>query len=365
MSFVPGSQRSQFSRFLVGLSLAFAVAASLRIVAASEPTAADSPSHDLTAAESNLGAVESYEATGSTVDFTRFQDPTPSWTVTADALFLNRSNAASQGILYDNNTGSELVNTSNLGFGNQAGPRLMLLRPLGSGWVLDVEYFGIDGWSATQSAGPGDFLLIGDQSQSGPDVDSANFLYASRFRTAEINLRAPGSSWFQPLIGFRWIGLSETYQASGGFIDNSTSIPFNLRYNTLNNLYGGQIGANVILWDHGGPLTITSLNKAGLYLGDSQNTGNFTATDGPNSMTFAGNGHSRQAAFFGEVGVVANWQLNDHLSIRGGYQLYWLTGVALAANQPYATDLVGGTGGINAGGNTFMHGPSAGFQLSW
>lgn len=297
-------------------------------------------------------------------DFSEYQCCAPTWTITADALFLQRSSAANEAILFDNGSEAEVLSTSDLGLGTQAGPRLILLRSLGSGWTLDLEYFGIDGWSATNQAGPGDFLLIGDQSQRGPDVETAALLYASRFRTAEINLRTPGNSWIQPLAGFRWIGLSETYQSSGTAMDAPGSVPYVLRYNTRNNLYGGQLGANLILWDRGGAVTITSLNKAGLYFGDSLNAGSYT-TGGSDPYSFHGRGHTQQAAFFGELGLTANWQISEHVAIRGGYQLYWLTGVALAPNQPTSTELVFGTGGINSSGNTFMHGPSAGLQVSW
>jgi hypothetical protein len=359
MKFATGRQRRSFF-LVVSLGLLLAVASNLFEVVGAEEVASDRADYSATIA---TGADEQGQSSAKYGDFARFQSQVSSWIVTADALFLQRSAAQREGILFHNN-GNELLSTSDLGFGMQAGPRLILLRQLDSGWILDLEYFGIDGWSATTNTGGG--RLVFDRSQSIDFLTQSSILYASRFRTAEANLRAPRLGWLQPVAGFRWIGLNETYQPSGTFFGGGSSpTPFVLRYNTRNNLYGGQLGANAILWDRGGSLTITSLSKAGLYLGDSLNSGAYNSQLGNTATTIESNGHRLRAAFFGEVGVIANWQISDHSSIRCGYQLYWLNGVALAPNQPTSTDLVGATGGINSGGSTFMHGPSAGFQLSW
>lgn len=298
-------------------------------------------------------------------DFARCRCRSPEWTVAVDAVFVHRDAPSGYTMLTDVTSGRAVLDASQMGLGTQAGPRLILLGELGAGWTLDLEYLGIDGWSVTEGFGPGDYLVTGDRSVSGPDASVVSFLYASRFRTAEINLRTPGFGWLRPLAGFRWIGLSETYQAAGEFSGGGAGIPYVLRYQTDNNLYGGQLGAAASLWDQGGPITVTALGKAGLYLADSLNAGTFRATAGTETLAFDAVGHGRRAAFFGELGVVATWWLNEHLSVRGGYQLYWLTDVALAIEQPLATDIAEGTGGINNRDNLFMHGPSAGLQLSW
>jgi hypothetical protein len=118
-------------------------------------------------------------------DFECCQCCPPAWTVTADALFLHRSAAQGYGILFDQSTGSELLNASQLGLGTQAGPRLILLRQLGSGYTLDLEYFGIDGWSTTREFGPGDLVITGDRGQSGPPATTADVLAVSTFEATE------------------------------------------------------------------------------------------------------------------------------------------------------------------------------------
>jgi hypothetical protein len=107
------------------------------------------------------------------------------------------------------------------------------------------------------------------------------------------------------------------------------------------------------------------LGKAGLYQNDSHNAGGFRAQIDPQLLAFDTTTQRNRAAFLGELGIVASWQVTEHIALRGGYQLYWQDGVALAANQPVSTDLPGQTGGINNSGHIFMHGPSAGLQVTW
>ncbi len=284
------------------------------------------------------------------------------WLVSADALFLNRSAAAGYGVLYDATTQQELLNASSLGNDTNAGFRLIAMYRLASDRWLDVEYFGIDGWSDTASFGPGNLFLIGDQSRSGPPAITANFLYASRLHTVEANIRGSNDGWIQPLVGFRWIRLGETYHVGGLWDVGLGPSPYNLNYHTQNDLYGGQIGANAILWDRGGPLSINLLGKAGVYLGHSSNTAQF---DGSPFALFTTQTETDRCSFFGELGLNATWRFNSTWAVRGGYQVYWLEGVAIAPNQVLSTDLATQTGGINAGGSMFLHGAHVGIEANW
>ena len=46
------------------------------------------------------------------------------------------------------------------------------------------------------------------------------------------------------------------------------------------------------------------------------------------------NASTNNLAFCGEIGITLTYDLTERLSIRGGYQLLWLDGVALASQQP-------------------------------
>ena len=137
------------------------------------------------------------------------------WTVTADAMFLHRDRARWLRGFVRRGDRKPILSASDLGFGTQAGPRIGLQRQLASGRILDIGYFGVEGWNSRANFGPGDYILTGDKSQSGPEVLSASFDYASSLHTAEINVRSQPGGWLQPLAGFRWVRLDETYQVTG------------------------------------------------------------------------------------------------------------------------------------------------------
>lgn len=287
---------------------------------------------------------------------------TTCWTATADALFLHRTRAASYGVLFTAPNLNEVLSTSNLGFGTQAGPRVGLQRQLASGRILDIGYFGIEGWNSRADVGPGNFFLAGDRSLSGPPVTTASFDYASSLHTVEINVRGRPGRWLQPLAGFRYVRLDETYQVTG--LGNfGIPAPYSLTYHTVNDLFGGQIGAIARVWDRGGPLTISCIGKSGLFLNDVQNHGNFTSQDV--GLLFDGRGQINQASFFSELGLIANLRLTDHWSVRGGYQMFWLNGVGLAPNQVLATDVRFQSGGVEAHNQVFLQGANVGLQANW
>ena len=68
------------------------------------------------------------------------------WTATADALFLGRSAAGGQQLLFEPHTATELLDATDLTFPFSAGPRLSLRCEDAAGWGVEVTYFGIDGW---------------------------------------------------------------------------------------------------------------------------------------------------------------------------------------------------------------------------
>ncbi len=72
----------------------------------------------------------------------------PRWTVTADALFLHRSATRGQRLLFDPLNGTDLLNSTDLAFSYEAGPRLSLVRHGLGGWDFELNYFGIDAWKA-------------------------------------------------------------------------------------------------------------------------------------------------------------------------------------------------------------------------
>jgi len=161
-------------------------------------------------------------------------------------------------------------------------------------------------------------------------------------------------------MGLRWLQLDENYRVSG-IADFGDPVDYVLDYDTENNLFGGQIGALLNLWNRGGPLTISGIGKAGLYANHATNRGTFVA----DFIDFGGDGDTTRAAFVGELGINAKYRLSCHWSVTAGYQALWLGGVALASNQVAYTDIADQTGGVSTEGDVFYHGANVGLEARW
>ena len=137
---------------------------------------------------------------------------------------------------------------------------------------------------------------------------------------------------------------------------------------TGNNLYGGQIGADMRLWNTEGILRVDGIAKAGVFynhaayqrtsaefvdsIGDVTPLGSVSATDDT-------------VSFMGEVGVNASVSITRWLAWRAGYSVFWLSGVATAPQQFAASDLAASTGSVNTNGSVLLHGVTTGLEARW
>jgi hypothetical protein len=289
----------------------------------------------------------------------------PHWDATADALFLQRSAPSHQQLLYDPGSGSEVFNASNLDFSTAAGPRLSLRRDDPTGLGVELTYFGIDGWKSSANVPNAAFLygvgyLSIDDTMTVP-VSDAQFQYSSRLYSGELNFRYSLNDWLTPLVGFRWVDFEDRYAASGQLFSGSGSFADLVRGH--NHLYGSQIGLDARLYDRGGPVKIDLLAKAGLYDNAAVQDNDYATTGmGPAFSATASDSH---LSFLGEIGVNVSYQFTKHLALRGGYQVMWLTGVAMAPNQIAATDFGAAQAGVDTSATLFCHGANAGLELAW
>jgi hypothetical protein len=101
------------------------------------------------------------------------------------------------------------------------------------------------------------------------------------------------------------------------------------RYEFDNRLYGGQIGADWALTDLSNPLQINFVGKTGLY-GNVSDGGIFEFQGNNFIGSFAGS--ETGVAFAVDIGLSTAYMITDQIAIRGGYQLLWLGGMALAGD---------------------------------
>ena len=128
-----------------------------------------------------------------------------------------------------------------------------------------------------------------------------------------------------------------------------------------NRLYGFQLGADRSLWDNGNGLHFDGLAKVGVYGNDADVVSQGLNGSGSNSDT--------DAAFIGELGLNAKYDVTQRLSVSTGYQLLFLDGVALAANQvPNSGNMNGGANNVPvnvSSASLLYHGLRTGLEYRW
>lgn len=282
----------------------------------------------------------------------------PEWTAWIGAIWLTRSNPTSETLI--SSGGAELFNARQFRFGTGAGPDVNLIH---HGDVMDIgfRYFQVNQISAYRSIFPpgNSQLELNDPVDLGSDILSQ--LYKTGLLSVEINARRNVTSNFTLLAGFRYLALDEDLRTR---FDLPFDIfpPIDAHIDTANRLYGGQVGATGLLWA-AGPVQIQSALKAGVF-GNSARNGARLVVPG-DSISFFGT-HGSQVAFVGDLNFTGVLQLTDHWSLRGGYQLLWVSGVALSTDQyPFVSHHFIPDAQVVTTGDVFFHGALASVQATW
>ncbi|MFM8497386.1 MAG: BBP7 family outer membrane beta-barrel protein [Planctomycetia bacterium] len=303
---------------------------------------------------------------------------------TVDALFLQRDNDANDTALaFNSDTNQPAIGTADLRFPVAAGVRAFVGRHgCGErGW--EIGYLGIYGMSAQATATGADNLEIAPplsaQVASLRGASLADVSYGSVINGAEANLlltsehvhrphtnayaadRVPHVATIDWLAGFRWAGLEE--QAS---ITLTTPGSGSSRYavRSSSNLFGGQLGVRGrIDWERWALEGQGKAALAGVGLSQSQ---------APVVDAISGEHYrSARGARAGDVGGIFDWNvalvhhIDDIWSIRAGYTMLWLTGVALAPDQfDFSTDTLAGTTVVGEK-TVWLQGATLGLEARW
>lgn len=280
----------------------------------------------------------------------------PCWTFRGGAIFLQRSRPADANLAILA-SGLPLLNARDFGFDAQSGWDLGAVRRLDDEYSLDFRYFQVDGWDDSLASAPVDFSAVAFPGGIFSGVGFAHIAtasYNSLLRSAEFNVRRERSDWLTLLAGFRYVNLQESLVVDQvGF--------FSHRVDTRNHLYGGQVGAEVFFGARG-KIRLDGWAKAGIFGTDAHSDYSFSDIVFPfNGFNAAG--RQGQVSFVGDLGLTASYRLTDHIVLRGGYQLLWIDGVALASDQ-FNVQPVDGFG-VGTTGGAFYHGALAGLEVSW
>jgi hypothetical protein len=168
---------------------------------------------------------------------------------------------------------------------------------------------------------------------------------------------------FDWLLGFRWVGLDDT--ATMTYSGGSIPVPATYSAQTSSNLFGVQVGRRGRMeWDNWALEGWAKAMLGGAYLSQSQAPIIDIITPDP----VIRGGRTRrdgEVGFVGDLNCSLIRRVTDDVSIRVGYNLIWLSGVAPAPDQfDFTTTAASGTG-LDPGGNVFLHGANFGLERRW
>ncbi len=296
----------------------------------------------------------------------------PTWTFQSDALFLWQNNIASRPLYLSNATGLTALNVNDGPPVVSVGPRFGLFYHLDACHAIEGNYFNVQSFQGKadvprQAFVPGTggtgYTALDLAGLNYDDINVASFTTSGEIQSAELNWRRRwgAATW---LVGFRWVEWNQTLAIRDEA--TLTNLVDTVDTRTGNDLYGGQLGCDLLLWNRGETIRVNGLGKAGVFYNQAyQRTDVFS--DGSPPLTVAVGNEADQTAFFGEVGANASVQLTRWLAWRVGYSVFWLSGVATPAEQLAEVDalVVPPANGINTEGSVLLHGVTTGVEARW
>jgi hypothetical protein len=307
-----------------------------------------------------------------------------------DVLFLERNNGTTNQPLVEEgplgpDPGSPVFTTRDMVFATAPGVRLFHRQRHcdGDGW--EIGYWGLFGMFGDHRADLAEGLAIpGDLGLAVPGWQTAESVqagYSSALNVVELNLFS-GHEWSTTTCnprdpchretrlttidwigGLFWAGVDETafLRVTADAGEPSTAY----RVATSSNMFGAQVGVRGRrqwgLWALEG---FWKLGLGGSWLHSS--TSPITSSLVPDFEYRPGRSASTtNTGFLSSMNVTAIRPLGDNWSLRAGYNLAWLSGLALAPNQFDFTDTISSGTGIQGAGGMFLAGASLGLERRW
>jgi hypothetical protein len=286
----------------------------------------------------------------------------PRWSLESEARVLQRSAPRRQQLFINpQSLTTDPLSASSLNFPMTIGYQVGAIRHDVCGCDWEVSYFQLDGF-AIDTVVPGVSSMVLDVNETVSLVNNAFVRYSSAIYSGEVNMRREWSDGFTVIAGFRTGQLNEHYTGGGARFSALEGYDY-LTTNTYNHLYGFQLGADINVYDMGGPLRINLLCKGGIY--DNYARFNFDRYATSNQGVVnndAGEVGRSQAAFLGEANLVLTYAVTKRLAFRASAETMWLTGMALAPEQISAINLRTNRHTINTSGAVFYYGGGMGAE---
>lgn len=287
------------------------------------------------------------------------------WTGRADAVMLWRSAPYSRELVRTGPVagGTPVLNANQLESGMAAGPRIQLFRKNACGNAIEFGYLGAWNFQSEKLLrGTAPAAFAADLLGNSASFQDGDVNLTSHIQTLELNSRTPmfaGNVQF--ICGVRWLEWAESFsldtQTPGpGFTDNWSS-------RTVNNLYGGQIGIDALLYSNSW-LHVESVLKGGAYWNDALSRQMYQSNTAGTTEVSAYDTPS-PAAFVGELGFTGVLPLTSCLDFRFGYLVFWLQGIAQPTRQLSLPVSTTGDPLVLQDGGTVVQGLTLGLEGRW
>ena len=286
------------------------------------------------------------------------------WTARADAVMLWRSAPYSRELVITGPgpVGSSALNANQLESGMAAGPRIQLFCKGACGNAIEFGYLGAWNFQSEKFLrGTATNAFFADLIGNSNSFQDGDVSLTSHIQTLELNSRTPiAAGNVEFICGIRWLEWAESFsldtQTPGpGFTNNWSS-------RTVNNLYGGQIGIDTLLYSTSW-LHVESVLKGGAYWNDALSRQIYQA-NGVGTEVSAYDSPSA-AAFVGELGFTGVLPLTSHLDFRFGYLVFWLQGIAQPTRQLSLPVSTTGDPLVVQDGGTVVQGLTLGLEGHW
>ena len=295
-----------------------------------------------------------------------------------EALVLERNVSGTPfPLAVDATTGQTLASTNDLDFPFSGGLRAYVGHRFCGGWAWELGYFGLFDASATTTV-TGDLSLPGDLGP-GTNVffgaDRITYDYTSRLHGGELNFvcccsccetscdpcivpRCQSVEW---IYGLRYLRVDELLTVSGERDEVGGTETGTYEVRASNDLYGPQFGLR--LRHCCGPWSVEGTGKVAVFGNDASTSQ--VLTDFPNFVLRDVSASDGDVAFLGELNLSLIRQVSNHWFVRGGYNLIWIDGIALAPDQlDFTLASTSGTS-IDTGNTMFLHGVNLGIEGRW
>lgn len=211
-------------------------------------------------------------------------------------------------------------------------------------------------------------------------ADSMDINYVSRFNSFETNYRVrnrmtrdrmimdPSGHWVRQanptivseyLVGLRYFDLIERVRWNAFDFDGAADTSGFYDIDTDNDMFGFQLGGG-FTYEHGRWSAGIS-TKLGVYLNDVTSNTAFARTDMPNN-DFTTDSRNTTFSFINQSDVTLRWYMRPNLSLKAGWEMMYVTSVALA---PHQINFRPDENQVVYTGDPFYNGAVFGFEGFW